>query len=160
MSGSADLYDTDFFAWTQQQAALLRDIARQRLNVPLDWDNLVEEVECLGASLRRELHSRLRVLIEHLLKLEHSPATEPRAAWRETIDNQRAEIESLLKQNPSLRREVPEIALDETARAARYAARSLDDRGEAAAAAALRAAGADYTEEQILGDWWPDTGSA
>ncbi len=65
------LYDADFFLWTQEQARLLRNSAHAATNLPLDWENLAEEVEDLGRSNRRELRNRLRVVMEHLLKLQH-----------------------------------------------------------------------------------------
>jgi uncharacterized damage-inducible protein DinB len=64
------LYETDFFLWTKEQAAALR---AGRLDA-LDRDNLAEEVESLGRKDRRELESRLTVLVMHLLKWRHQPA--------------------------------------------------------------------------------------
>ena len=55
MSDVKSLYDEDFVAWTQQQAKALRAAAGSRTNQPLDWENLAEEVEDLGKSVRREL---------------------------------------------------------------------------------------------------------
>jgi hypothetical protein len=51
-------YDQDFYGWTQEQAALLKC---GQLNA-LDITNLVEEVEAMGRSEKRELQSRLMVL--------------------------------------------------------------------------------------------------
>ena len=77
-----DLYDTDFFAWTQQQAAAL---AAGKAS-DLDWANLAEEIESLGKHDRREIRNRLRVLVRHLLKWEYQPelrgTTEARQAAR------------------------------------------------------------------------------
>jgi hypothetical protein len=159
-------YDQDFYAWTQEQAALLRAAGeaaqsggsvRQDLSAllrSLDWDNLVEEIGALGRSDRRELGSRLALIIEHLAKLEFSPAAEPRTGWMETIDRSRGDVAAILKDSPSLRREVPEMILDQGARALRRAARSLAAHGEMAEAIALRLA-AGYSEPQVLDDWWP-----
>ena len=63
----ADLYETDFIGWTEQQARLLRAAAAQRPNLSLDWDHLAEEVEDLGKSHRRALSSQIGLVIEHLL---------------------------------------------------------------------------------------------
>lgn len=71
------LYEEDFYAWTKNQAAALRRLAAQRWNGPLDLANLAEEVEDLGKTERNAVRSRLRRIIEHGLKLEHSPAPEP-----------------------------------------------------------------------------------
>ncbi len=70
MSGNpAQLYEKDFVRWTEQQAAALREAAALGTNLPLDWENLAEEIDSLGRSLRHELRSRILVIIEHLLKL-------------------------------------------------------------------------------------------
>src|ERR671921_278798 len=89
MSDSTELYDQDFLLWTEQQATLLRESAGRRLNFPLDWENLAEEIESLGKSQRAELRSRLTTIIEHLLKLEHSTAREPREGWEDTVGRTR-----------------------------------------------------------------------
>src|SRR3954465_662108 len=89
MSGTAELYDEDFLLWTQEQAKLLREAAGRRVNFPLDWENLAEEIESLGKSQSSELPSRLPPIIEHLLKLDYSNAREPRNAWRETVGRTR-----------------------------------------------------------------------
>ena len=108
MADAGELYDRDFLRWTEQQATALRHAAKD-LNLPLDWENLAEEIESLGKSLRRELSSQLRRVLRHLFKLEASPADRPRAGWRATITAARADIAEVLEQAPSLRREVAEI---------------------------------------------------
>jgi hypothetical protein len=60
----SQLYDSDFYGWTQQQAKLLR----QKKWESLDLANLVEEIESLGRGERQELENRLAVLLGHLLK--------------------------------------------------------------------------------------------
>jgi hypothetical protein len=97
-------YDEDLYAWTQEQAALLR--ARQ--HGALDWDNLAEEIAAVGGKDRRKLESRLCVILLHLLKWQAQPARRG-ASWRKTLRTQRREIRKLLKQSPSLRRNVPEL---------------------------------------------------
>lgn len=94
-------YEDDLFAWTQEQAALLR--ARQIEG--LDWDNLAEEIESMGRRDRRELKSRLRVILLYLLKWQAQP-DQRGTSWRKTLRAQRVEIRDLLQQSPSLRREV------------------------------------------------------
>ncbi len=83
MSDTKTLYDEDFFAWTKEQAEGLRSAAQGGSNRALDWENLAEEIEDLA---RSQLHvaraARSRRIIEHLLKLEYSPATDPRRGWR------------------------------------------------------------------------------
>jgi hypothetical protein len=70
----ADLYEHDFYAWTQLQAKELRRFARSRPNLPLDLPHIAEEIADLGRSQRDSLRSWTAHVIEHLLLLEHSPA--------------------------------------------------------------------------------------
>lgn len=76
MSGQS-LYDTDFYTWTQQQAARLREVRDNRL----DADHLAEEVADLGKSELRAVTSHLRQACKHLLKLAVSPAEAPVSGW-------------------------------------------------------------------------------
>ncbi len=98
VSQSSDLYETDFYAWTVEQAKFLRDRAWDSLDIP----NLVEEIESLGKQDRRELRNRLRILIGHLLKWEYQPAKRSRS-WSNTIYEQRYQIKELIKESPSLK---------------------------------------------------------
>jgi hypothetical protein len=81
-------YEQDFYAWTQEQAAALRD----RQWDTLDLANLAEEIESLGRSERYAIESHLQNLLTHLLKWRYDPATEPRRGWRITIRNARLDI--------------------------------------------------------------------
>jgi hypothetical protein len=92
------LYETDFYAWTQQQA----DLLRQQEWSQLDLGNLVEEIESLGKQQRQELRNRLSILIGHLLKWEYQPQRHSRS-WSATIRIQRLDIADLLTDNPSLK---------------------------------------------------------
>ena len=78
MPKTNELYDRDFFRWTQEQAAALRAVKNS--NLPLDWANLADEIESLGKSDRRQLRSQIRRILRHLLKLEVSPAFDPAGA--------------------------------------------------------------------------------
>ena len=78
------LYKDDFYAWTREQAGALRQLADQRWNGPLDLLHLAEEVEDLGSEQRWAVESQLERIIEHLLKLEHSPSAAPRQGWERT----------------------------------------------------------------------------
>lgn len=97
-------YEDDLFAWTQEQAALLRAHAADAI----DWENLAEELESMGGRDRRELKSRLRVILLHLLKWQAQPARRG-SSWRKSLRTQRRKIRDLLAQSPSLRREVPSL---------------------------------------------------
>ena len=155
MADTRTLYDEDFVAWTKQQAEALRTAARAGSNLELDWRNLVEEVESLGASERRALHSQIQRVIRHLLKLEFSPATTPRRGWFETVGGARDEIELVLETNPSLSNELDGVIQAELTRGARAAIRDLQRYGEIDDAGIAQIRGARYTTDQILGEWFP-----
>jgi hypothetical protein len=99
------LYDTDFNQWIEMQAKLLRD---RQLN-HLDIENLIEEIESLGKSDKRQLKSRLEVLLHHLLKWQYQP-TERTGSWKGTIAEQRRRIRDLLLDSPSLKSYVETMA--------------------------------------------------
>ncbi|GAC1461642.1 MAG: DUF29 domain-containing protein [Chamaesiphon sp.] len=91
-------YETDFYAWTQQQIELLDAQAWHSLDV----QNLIEELADLGRRERQELRNRLGVLLGHLLKWQCQ--SEQRSnSWLATIREQRREVSLLLKENPSLK---------------------------------------------------------
>jgi len=91
-------YRTDFYVWTQRQADLLRNEDYADLDLP----NLIEEIESLGANARRELKSRLRTILTHMLKLLCEPTAQPSAQWRGTIRTQRNDLADLLDENFTL----------------------------------------------------------
>lgn len=93
-----NLYEIDFFAWTQEQAQLLRNHQWNQLDLP----NLIEEIESLGKQQRQELRNRLSILVGHLLKWEYQPRQRSRS-WLATIRVQRRDILRLLVENPSLK---------------------------------------------------------
>jgi len=143
-----DLYEQDFYAWSRRQAELLR---LQRFS-DLDLAHLIEEVEDLGEAVYRSVRSRVRTIVEHLLKLEHSPASEPKRGWRETIRTQRADLDEDL--SAALRSRIEAGLPQFYQKARRDAAAALRDYGEPAAADALPQA-CTYTLDQIISDWLP-----
>ena len=153
---AAALYDLDFFEWTRQQAGALRGAAQGKV-VALDWENLAEEIESLGKSQRRELASRIATRIQHLLKLEYSAVSEPRAGWLATVRRERREIERLLKDSPSLRREIPAMVREEAQDALEDVADDLGAEREPTEriAAALASPRDLYSVDQVLGPWIP-----
>jgi hypothetical protein len=155
MADARTLYDQDFVAWSKKQAEGLRAAAHTGSNLQLDWENLAEEVESLGASERRALHSQIQRVIRHLLKLEYSPAVEPRRGWVETVNDARSDIELVLEMSPSLRSEVGVIVEAELARASRGAVRDLQKYGEIDRATERALRRTRYTPDQVLGDWFP-----
>jgi hypothetical protein len=147
------LYQTDYYAWTKDQAAKLRALAAARVNSTLDLDNLAEEVESLGRSDLNTVRSQVRRIIEHLLKLEFSPSTPPRDDWRHSVAQARDEVEDHITASM-----YPDVAADLAklfGRARRDAALGLRRHGEHEAAKALPAV-CPYTMDQIVShDWYP-----
>jgi len=98
MSQNAVPCDEDFFAWTVEQARLLRVGEWSAI----DAANLAEEIEGLGRRDRRELISRLTILVMQLLKWSRQPGLRSRS-WSATIGEQRRQVEQILDDSPSLR---------------------------------------------------------
>jgi Domain of unknown function DUF29 len=147
VSARAPLHDDDFYAWTRQQAALLRS---KRFGV-LDLDHLIEAIEELGDMQREAVLGNARVVLEHLLRLAHSPAQDPRNGWRATVREHRARLE--LGLTPRLRQSLQDELARVYAIARRNAEGALRDHGEPAAADALPTT-CPYTLDQITSDWW------
>jgi len=95
---SATLHDQDFYAWTHEQAELLR---QGRLS-ELDTDHLIEELDSMGARERRELETRLSILLQHLLKWRYQPERRG-SSWLRTIKIQRIDAQRVLEDNPGLK---------------------------------------------------------
>jgi hypothetical protein len=95
---ASQLYDTDFFAWTERAAALLR---ARRFDM-LDVEHAAVEIEDMGKRDLKELNSRMQVLLMHLLKWQLQPDKRS-PSWETTIITQRIEIAALIQQSPSLR---------------------------------------------------------
>jgi Domain of unknown function DUF29 len=106
--------DQDFCAWSLEQAALLR----QRRTAEADLDLIAEEIESMGKTEKRELVSRLTVLLLPLLKWRFQPKGRGKS-WRLSIANARDEIADLIADNPSLKSMLDDV----TAQAYRYARR-------------------------------------
>jgi hypothetical protein len=145
-------YDTDLALWAENQARALRDAGYAGTNLPIDWENVAEEIEALGKSQVRELASRLRTTLVHLIKLQASPATEPRGGWRETIIEQRSEIERVIEDSPSLRQAVGRIIAKEIGPARRQASAALTEHGEMPG---IDLDHVSYSEAEVTGDWFP-----
>ncbi|QMS90425.1 DUF29 domain-containing protein [Nostoc edaphicum CCNP1411] len=95
---SPSLYESDFYAWTQEQVTLLRNEQWSQI----DLHNLIEEIQSLGKQQRQELRNRLSVLIGHLLKWQYQSQRRSRS-WLATLRIQRLDIAELLEDNPSLK---------------------------------------------------------
>src|SRR5271167_4337655 len=114
MSTRRNLHDSDFYAWSLEQAALLRAGRVQEA----DLAAIAEEIESMGKTEKRELVSRLTVLLLHLLKWRFQPKGRGKS-WRLSIANARDEIADLVADNPSLRSLLDAV----TGQAYRYARR-------------------------------------
>ncbi|MFZ4657170.1 MAG: DUF29 domain-containing protein [Caldilineaceae bacterium] len=140
------LYETDFYAWTQRQAALLR----QEEFAEVDWNHLIEEIESLGRSEKHEVESRLIILIMHLLKWEYQPELQSRS-WRNTITVQRVDLRRLLRDNPTLRAHVADFVVD------LYPDALVKAIAETGLRKTTFPATCPYTATQILADeFWPE----
>src|SRR5918996_4371577 len=84
-----NLYEADFYVWTEVQAGLLR----KRQFEALDLQNLIEEVEGLGDAKKSAVLNNASVIIEHLLKMQHSPAQDPRNGWIDSVAEHRRRLE-------------------------------------------------------------------
>ncbi len=82
MDGPTDLYETDFYAWTRQQADALRALASVRSNLPLDLEHLAEEVEDMGSERYFQVESNLRILLVHLIFMASAPGSSAEQHWR------------------------------------------------------------------------------
>ncbi|MGH7095123.1 MAG: DUF29 domain-containing protein [Stellaceae bacterium] len=145
-------YDEDFYAWTRYQAEVLRTLRTD--DNRFDRENVAEEIESLGNSQRDAVRSQVRRVLEHLLKLAHSPSGRPRYGWIGSIIEARAALGDQL--SAALRLDIaaalPRLYRD----ARRRAVASLLEYGEPEAAASLPEA-CLYTLDDILrDDWYPE----
>lgn len=145
------LYDEDFYAWTQQQADLLRRV-RPGDN-RLDIDLIAEEIEDLGKSELHACQSLCEHIIEHLLKLEYSGLQEPAVHWRREIVEWRVQLERQLTRSIEAK-----LDLASRYRTAVKLLRYLDD--DIRGLIARVPAECPYSLDQIVGtgeeDWFPD----
>jgi hypothetical protein len=99
---STELYERDFYAWANQQAALLR--AGQL--AAADIEHIAEEIEGIGRCEKRELVGRLKVALLYMLRWQFQPDLR-RPSWQHSITNARDEIDDHLNENPSLKAMLP-----------------------------------------------------
>ena len=154
MDRDTTLYDRDFYAWTQEQAAVLREAGASGTNLPADWENLAEEIESMGRSNLNGALSHLARIVEHLLKLEHSPARDPRNGWEVSVTHHRIDAELLLRDSPSLRPKVEDDLSWAYRQGRKLAVKGL--KPDAAVSPADLPAECPYTLDQLLDDeFWP-----
>jgi Domain of unknown function DUF29 len=139
-------YDTDFYAWANEQAALLR---AGRL-AEADVENIAEEIESMGRSERRELVSRLTVLLLCLLKWRYQPGLRGRS-WTLTIEQQRMEVGDHLSDNPSLKSQLGDVI----AKAYGYA--RIEAERETRLKSSVFPLACPFTFDDAMNpDFWPD----
>ncbi|MES0335019.1 MAG: DUF29 domain-containing protein [Candidatus Magnetobacterium sp. LHC-1] len=102
------LYEVDFYQWALRNA----DLLRQGRLTEIDIENVAEELEGMARRDKRELASRLLVLILHLLKWRYQPQRRSES-WTTTIGNQRGAIEHLLEDSPSLKHNIEAVVAKE-----------------------------------------------
>ena len=147
------LYDEDFYAWTQEQAELLRRGAAAAN--ALDIEHIAEEIEDLGKSELHACQSLCEHIIEHLLKLEYSGLDEPARHWRREIVEWRLQLERKLTRSLLAKMDLQERY--------RYALRLLRAfEHEMPGLMARVPAECPYSLDQILSggdeDWFPAAG--
>jgi uncharacterized protein DUF29 len=141
-----DDYDRDFYAWANHQAPLLRagKVAEA------DLAHIAEEIESMGRTEKREMVSRLTVLLLHLLKWRFQPNLRSRS-WRLGVAEQRIQVTSHLADNPSLK------SLTAAAIADAYRVASLVAQRETGLDAGAFRAICPWSFDQIVDDaFWPD----
>jgi Domain of unknown function DUF29 len=144
-------YDTDFYGWTQAQAAALRakDLAA------LDLEHLAEEIADVGNSVRFAIERQMQRLLLHLLKLRYHPDQRSRRGWRVSVDHARGEIED--KATGSLRSHpatyLPEAYHKARRRIALVLERPITDFPEACPWSIAEVLDADFWPES--GEDWP-----
>jgi hypothetical protein len=103
-----ELYERDYYTWTQEQARALREHRTEEL----DWTNVAEEIEDLGKREKRALRSQLLRLLGHLLKYAFAREvmwSNNARGWELSIRAARAEALMYLDENPGLRPHLPQI---------------------------------------------------
>ena len=141
-----DNYESDFYAWANEQAALLR---AGKLS-SADIENIAEEIESIGRGEKRELVNRLDVLLLHLLKWQFQPGSRSQS-WRSSIREQRIRLASHLKDNPSLKSKLDE-AMGEA-----YQLAIIEAGRETGLPESAFPAVCPYAFDQAIGaDFWPN----
>jgi hypothetical protein len=146
MSVKSPLYDRDFYAWSREQAGLLR---AGKL-AEADIERIAEEIDSMGRTEKRELISRLSVLLLHLLKWRCQPGKRG-PSWEASIRVQRNRLADHLDDNPSLKPVLPQ------ALASAYHDASLEAVAETGLARSTFPETCQWTVEEVLAEeFWPD----
>ena len=150
----ATLYETDFYGWTQDQAAKLRKLLVEHSNLDLDVENILEEIDSLGRSNYHQLVSRFEEIAIHLLKLHYSTLLECERQWKNSVRGQRVRIARLLRQSPSLKPRLDEALVDGYEDALRH---FTDDKLiELCMPEQLPGLSPFDVESSLADEWWPE----
>jgi hypothetical protein len=144
-------YEDDFYAWTQYQAEVLRSMPVS--DNRFDREHVVEEIEDLGKSERDAVRSQIRRIVEHLLKLAHPPAEQPRLDWIETLIEARQSLSDKL--TPTLQRDAEAVLGKLYTDGQKRAAVGLHKHGEPGAAEQLPSACPWSLDDICREDWYP-----
>jgi hypothetical protein len=148
-----DLYYGDWYRWAREQAGGLRLLADERINTDLELARIAEDLDEMADSRLDALTSQIRRIVEHLLKLEFSPAVRPRRMWRLSVREARVRAGKLLTK--TLENEARAALADTYADARELAVEAMREFEELAAADTVPSA-CPYAFEQILDrDWFP-----
>ncbi|HMV80518.1 MAG TPA: DUF29 domain-containing protein [Leptospiraceae bacterium] len=93
------LYEEDEHLWLFENAKLLRE-GRFEL---ADMEHIAETLEDMGKRDFREILSRMRVLMVHLLKWIFQPKARS-SSWKGTIVEQRKELKKMFKDSTNLKK--------------------------------------------------------
>lgn len=145
-------YDDDFYAWTQHQAQVLREMPATENR--FDRERVAEENEDLGKSERSAVRSQVRRILEHLLRLAYSASARPRFGWIETMREARQELSDRI--TPTLRRDAETGLAKLYDDARRRAEPSLREFGEPAAAETLPPTCPYSIDDICREEWYPD----
>jgi hypothetical protein len=145
VGASTDLYNTDYYAWTQKIKQMLESRAYEQLDV----DNLIDEVNDMGINIKRGLRSHLSNLLLHLLKWEYQPVIQS-GSWKKSIHYARQGVQDELEYSPSLKHQLEELFVKAYARARKDASQETGIR------LATFPEQCPYSLEQALAeDWLP-----
>lgn len=150
----ATRYESDFYGWTQDQAAKLRALLAERSNLDLDIENIAEEIDSLGRSNFHQLVSRFEETLIHLLKLHYSTHLDCENGWKSSVRGHRVKFDKLLAESPSLK---PKLQ-DACDAGYRYALRHFTDEKliELCMPEYLPGTSPFSVEECLKDEWWPE----
>ena len=146
MASVSAKYEKDFYAWANEQAALLRagELAAA------DIEHIAEEIESMGRAEKRELISRLAVLLLHLIKWKFQPSLRSNS-WRNSVRIQRRDLTRHMTDNPSLNAFIGE------AMSGTYGDATITASDETGLLESAFPDACPWTFEQVMSeDFWPD----